>query len=265
MNWFDRDILAWMNHFARVSYPIDVTIAWIATSNALKGGLATIVLLWFWFGDARDQRRHREIVVATFAAAAVAIVAGRALALLLPFRVRPAHNLDLGFVAPYGYPDILRGWSAFPSDHAMLFMAIATGLWFLSRRLGVIAYLYTVVVILAPRVYLGMHHPSDVVIGAALGVALAAVANAEPIRGRLAALPLRWSTAHARSFYPAAFLVALQVATMFDAPRQFARELRALLDGRPPAELSARRAGVTRLTAPTVEPIPTRASETALR
>lgn len=265
MNWFDRDILAWMNHFARLSYPVDVTIAWIATSNALKGGLATVVLLWFWFGDAPDQRRNREVIVATFAAAAMAIIAGRALALLLPFRVRPAHNVEIGFVAPYGYSDILRGWSAFPSDHAMLFMAMATGLWFLSRRLGLVAYLYTGVVILAPRVYLGMHHPTDVVFGALLGVTLAALANAEPIRARLASLPLRWSTAHARSFYAAAFLVALQVATMFDAPRQFAREVRAMLEARPAAEASARGRAAPHLATPALEPIPSRASETALR
>ncbi len=256
MNGFDREILTWMNGFARTSYPLDITIAAIATSNALKGGLATVLLAWLWFAaDEKHQRRNREVIVATFAAAAVAIVAGRLLATALPFRIRPAHNAALGFVQPYGYPDILRGWSAFPSDHAMLFMAIATGLWTLSRRLGVAAFAYVLVVVLAPRIYLGMHHPTDVLIGGAIGIALAAVANADAIRTRLATVPLRWSTAHAPSFYAAAFIVALQVATMFDAPRQFIREVREAFRDRP-GDVTGGATGAEVRRAP-IRPIPT--------
>jgi undecaprenyl-diphosphatase len=235
VNWFDHDILTWMNGFARSSYPFDVSVAALATSNALKGGLATMLLAWLWFADSKDQRRNREVIVATFMAAAIAIVAGRLLATVLPFRIRPAHNPALAFIAPYGYPDILRGWSAFPSDHAMLFMSIATGLWFMSRRLGAAACAYVLLVILAPRVYLGMHHPTDVLLGSLLGMVLAASANWAPVRARLAREPLRWSSAHASSFYAVAFVVALQVATMFDAPRQLLREMKQALEAKPQA------------------------------
>jgi undecaprenyl-diphosphatase len=236
VNSFDQIILVWLNHFARTSHALDWTVSTLATSNAVKGGLFTVVLLWFWFGESGGQRRNREIIVATAAAASVAIISGRLLAYALPFRIRPVHNVDLAFVAPYGYPEgLLRGWSAFPSDHAMLFVAMATGFWFLSRRLGLAALVYVGVVILLPRVYLGMHHPSDVVAGALLGAAFALFANLEPVRARLARLPLRWATVHPRSFYAAGFVAAMQVATMFEAPREVVREVVALIRARAPA------------------------------
>ncbi len=234
VNVFDREILLWLNQFARASRALDLTVGWVATSNALKGGVLTVVLLWFWFGDAKDRARHREIIVATGIASGVAIAVGRLLATALPFRTRPAHDALLGFVPPYGYPEgLLRTWSAFPSDHAMLFAAMATGVFLLSRRLGALAALWVAVVILLPRVYLGMHHPTDVLFGAALGVAFALVANAGPVRERLARLPLRWAEAYPRSFHAAGFVAAMQIATMFEGPREVAREVAALLRAAP--------------------------------
>jgi hypothetical protein len=139
------------------------------------------------------------------------------------------HSPELAFVMPHGMPDILRGWSAFPSDHAMLFAAIATGLFLISRRLGLAAHAYVAVFILAPRVYLGMHHPTDVIAGWLLGVGMALAANAELVRTRLSRLPLRWADLHPRPFYAAGFVAAMQVATMFDGPRSMVRDVKTLL------------------------------------
>ncbi len=241
MNVFDREILLWLNQFARTSPALDLGVAWVATSNALKGGALTVVLLWFWFSDSPERARRREIILATGLAAGVSIAVGRMLAVALPFRMRPVHDEALGFVAPYGYPEgLLRTWSAFPSDHAMLFAAMATGLFLVSRRAGILAALWVAVVVLLPRVYLGMHHPTDVLFGAALGIAFALAANAPPVRERITRPSLRWAEAHPPSFYAAGFVAAMQLATMFEGPRETARELAALLRGEvPPAEAAS--------------------------
>jgi undecaprenyl-diphosphatase len=59
-----------------------------------------------------------------------------------------------------------------PSDHATLAGAVLAGLWFVDRRLAVVA---TVVGLLlaADRVYVGVHYPGDVIAGALLGLAVA--------------------------------------------------------------------------------------------
>ncbi|OXH87894.1 phosphoesterase, partial [Burkholderia multivorans] len=79
----------------------------------------------------------------------VALATGRVLAHALPFRVRPIYNPDLHL----HFPSVglraatLQNWSSFPSDHAMLWMAIATGIFIIARRIGVFALLYTIVFI----------------------------------------------------------------------------------------------------------------------
>lgn len=59
---------------------------------------------------------------------------------------------------------------SFASDHATLAMAIAVGLFLVSARLGLVALLVAVVQGVT-RIYLGLHYPSDVVGGFALGAA----------------------------------------------------------------------------------------------
>lgn len=61
---------------------------------------------------------------------------------------------------------------SFPSDHAVMAGAAATGLWFVSRRLGAITAA-AALVMAASRVYIGAHYPSDVLAGLALGSAVA--------------------------------------------------------------------------------------------
>ncbi|WP_049654258.1 phosphatase PAP2 family protein [Kitasatospora sp. MY 5-36] len=71
-------------------------------------------------------------------------------------------------------------WS-FPSNHSVIAFAAATALWFVNRRLGLVAGLFAVLMA-ASRVWVGVHYPHDVAVGALVGL-LAAVVLA-PLAGR---------------------------------------------------------------------------------
>jgi undecaprenyl-diphosphatase len=109
----------------------------------------------------------------------------------------------------------LEGWSAFPSDHAMLFSALATGLLLVSRRVGVAAHAYWLVVIGLPRVYLGLHYPTDIIAGSVLGALICWAVNVPRVRTLLMSLPLRWQRDHPAAFYVCFFFLCMQVAVMF--------------------------------------------------
>jgi undecaprenyl-diphosphatase len=82
--------------------------------------------------------------------------------------------------------------ASFPSDHATMAGAVAAGLLFVHRRLGMVA-LVAALVMAFTRVYVGAHYPVDVVAGLALGALVAVVTQAAaPVATRLLA-PLQRS------------------------------------------------------------------------
>lgn len=70
---------------------------------------------------------------------------------------------------------------AFPSDHAVMAAAAATGLLFVSLRLGLLAWGAAVLIGFA-RVYIAAHYPADVAAGFAVGVAVAVLVRAVAVR-----------------------------------------------------------------------------------
>jgi PAP2 superfamily len=98
------------------------------------------------------------------------------------------------------------------------FSALAVGVFFASRRLGVLALSYVVLCIIGPRVYLGWHWPTDVLAGFLLGIAFAAGAIIPAYRDFV----WRWVEEAWRS-YPgisagALFLLSYEITDLFDAP-----------------------------------------------
>jgi membrane-associated phospholipid phosphatase len=224
MNHFDSSLLLWANSFVGRWPAFDKGMVFLSNSEMAKGQVFMLLFWWLWFAPEPRRRKNREIIASTFVAAFAAILLGRVLAAFLPFRLRPAFNPELAFVALPG-TDWSRSWSAFPSDHAMLFGALATGLFFISRALGAAAYVYGLAIIGLPRVYLGFHHPTDVLAGGALGTAVAWAANSPRARPAISEPLLNALRTHERAFYTVFFLVSTEIMTMFADPRALATGL----------------------------------------
>jgi undecaprenyl-diphosphatase len=133
-------------------------------------------------------------------------------------------NPEFAFVEPFGFERnaMFRTWSAFPSDHAMLYSALATGLFFVSRGLGTAAHVYWLAVIGLPRLYLGYHHPTDIIAGGVAGAVVTWAFNQDKARALLTRRPLEWLQRYPAPCYAALFLFTMQLATMFSGPRGFA-------------------------------------------
>jgi membrane-associated phospholipid phosphatase len=219
MNPLDSGILTWLNQFAGRSPVFDSAVQGLVNSRLLQGELFMLVLWWLWFAPAERRKKNREVIVVTIAAALISLCLGRLFASFLPFRIRPAFNPELSFRILAGTNLQMRSWSSFPSDHAMLFAAVATGLLFISPRIAVAAYIYALLLIDLPRVYLGLHYPTDVLLGALFGTAVAWVLCSERVRSSIAARPLEFLRQHESPLYAFFFCISVEIATMFSEPR----------------------------------------------
>jgi membrane-associated phospholipid phosphatase len=225
-NPLDVQILLFLNQFVHHSRTLDGIMAALARNAVFKGWVMVSVFWWVWFQPGEANFRNRKIVVATMVGAIVGVVAGRLLADYLPFRTRPLNSPELGLALPFGVSgDPFRRWSSFPSDHAMVFFAMSTGLWYVSKRLGAVMTLYVACLIAFPRVYLGYHYPTDIIGGALFGILFAYLANLEGVRARLAGPVMRWLDAHPASFYTCFFLFSMALASLFDPLRELAASL----------------------------------------
>lgn len=218
---WDHAVSLWLNGFAGINPALDRFVYNIADSAMLKGGLFMAFFWWLWFKRDAAVTQRRQTILTALAGAILAIAVARVLQLMLPFRARPLHNETLSLTPPTVVnPDTLDGWSSFPSDHAVLFFALASAVWRLHRPLGVFAFLWSAIAICLPRVFLGYHYVTDILVGAVAGIAIMQIAFAA-LRPRLLAQPLlRWEKAHATSFYCAAFIASLQLAVLFRDVRQ---------------------------------------------
>lgn len=222
----DEIILAWLTSLPGRSATFDSLMTEMPRGEQANGAVIISIFWWYWFrqSDPATTQRTRENLLGTMFAAAVGLFAARFLAVTLPFRLRPRFEPGLHLTWPAAPTSLsLVDWSAFPSDHAVMFSALAVGLCFVSWRMGLAALVYAIVIVSFPRVYFGIHYPTDIIAGVALGALAAYCMNTVAVRRQLAGHVLLWEQRSPQAFYVGLFVVTFEFATMFNSVRQGAR------------------------------------------
>jgi undecaprenyl-diphosphatase len=206
----DHALAQALNAAAGRTVGLDLVLGSFVRLPLLKGAVLMAVFWGLWAA----QPRQRPDLVAVLAIASLGVAVARVLAAALPFRDRPLHLLRLDIRPPYGQsPQFLDGWSSFPSDHALFFTALAAGFIIVNRPVGLAVLGYVLAFILLPRIYAGLHYPSDILAGMALGAGMVAVVI-KPLTRLVTPLVKK---AEARPFLPTAFLfvVTFEAATLY--------------------------------------------------
>ena len=232
MNFFDASIIYFVNSFVHRWFAVDATFALIATNTFFSGGAMAALIWWAWFRRNPNQSLAREFLSFGIFTAFLSVVVARGLAALLPYRERPIHRPELHLRIPYVFNEsTVVHWSSFPSDHAAMFFALALSVYFVSRRAGIAAFCYVLLFVCVPRLYMGFHYPTDLVVGALIGIGVAYLSRIESFRRATTVPVMRWVERSPGLFYAGFFIVTFQMAITFASFRHIARYLVELLKG----------------------------------
>lgn len=220
MNSFDHVIIDFILKYISRPYYFFYMVEFMTEDNMLKGGVVVILFWYLWFKTDPANLEKRVQLVATLISVFCVMVITLSLSGLVPFRQRPFLNQDFNFtplIPDYVY---LKNMSSFPSDHAALFMSLATGFLFVSRKTGIIVMLLVFIYILFPRLYMGYHYPTDLLAGTLIGVSFTAFfIRSEAIKNTISKRVIPFSEDYPAYFYSLLFLFTYQIADLFGGCR----------------------------------------------
>jgi undecaprenyl-diphosphatase len=220
----DLKVLYFVNGFAG-SFPFfDQVVMFISDNSLFKGSIFAIIFWLLWFNRENKKVYRPKILLGLFSTFVTMLIA-RILVNTLPFRLRPIHHegfMGLNFVDGFD-PGPARDMSSLPSDHAAMFFAMAAAIYFINKKYGIFALVYTLFIIALPRIYLGLHFPSDILAGGLLGIVTVSLIHYSSYFNSLSCKALDYKKLYPGTFYAGFFMISYQIADQFESARALIR------------------------------------------
>ncbi len=146
-------------HWAKLDY------LGIFLASYLQYPLVGFLLVYLFLGKDKQEKVKNQLMV--FGALVAALVARFVVVTSLYYffmRSRPFVANIVNQLIPY---DGAR--SSFPSGHASFFFGLATIVYLYNKKLGA-WFLVAAILISLARIYVGVHYPSDILVGGLIGI-----------------------------------------------------------------------------------------------
>lgn len=164
MNGIDGKLFVYINNFAGRWPALD--FLGIFLGEYLAFVLAAVLLVVVFYPPSK-KLTNRVMVCVSAAAAIIARWVVKEFILLFVHRLRP-YGVVIGGHKLITTPKI-DDFQSFPSGHAIFFFALAMSLFCFNRKLG--AWFFAAALLMGiARIYIGVHWPSDILAGAAMGI-----------------------------------------------------------------------------------------------
>jgi membrane-associated phospholipid phosphatase len=219
VNTIDTHLAQFFSSLTRLHPSLDSLALFLTSSYFLKGQVVMLMFWWTWFSPGPQKSSQRRILLLTLLACLLALALGRVMVSSLPSRERPIDNPIFRFNLPFS-ADQTPDSSSFPSDHAILFVALAMGIFLASRRVGTLAFAWVAVIVCLPRLWLGFHYLSDILAGGLIGSGFVLAFNWQKLQRRIADPILALCEGRPQLLYVALLVFSYQVAELFNPMRR---------------------------------------------
>jgi membrane-associated phospholipid phosphatase len=234
------------------SWPMDSFIALAIDNSLVKAGPVAAAFVFVWQAGSKEARqRSRRVLLVTIPSLLLVLLSTKAVAdtvfLPRPFiQSQQAYHLEgerlvesprLAYRVPqegfsHGRFERLKqgeieenDLASFPSDHAAFFFALSLGIFLASRRVGLVALAWTLIVICGARIISGTHSPLDIVAGLSIGGAI--LLALQFMASRWLAGPLnvagQWTFRYPALASAGLFLILFEVANTLENTREVLR------------------------------------------
>ncbi|MFJ8529576.1 undecaprenyl-diphosphatase [Bacillus sp. NPDC094106] len=120
--------------------------------------LGLIIIVYWFTGSRKNRMMVIQAMVAFVTAEIIGKIAGKFHSNYQPFAVLPDVNKLVNHAVD----------NSFPSDHTILFFSICFSFWLVRKKIGWLWFVLAFCVAIS-RIWVGVHYPFDVAIGALIG------------------------------------------------------------------------------------------------